>query len=138
MARSSESGLRAPLLAAAVTVVALVTFFLWWRRPDPPKIVPKAEATQAEAAKEEPREHRGYTPADPEKARAARKARDEMRERIVAALRKRTPAPAAAPAAGNAPAAARTGSAKEDLPKGSYEPAYIQKHVREDLFPLVR
>lgn len=67
-----------------------------------------------------------------------------MRTQIVSELeRKRSAAAASATAKAppreapsQAPPARAAGD--EDRPKGRYDPKYIQKHVREDMFPLMR
>lgn len=75
----------------------------------------------------------------------ARRARDAMRAQIVSELeRKRSAAAASATAKApprEAPSQAppaRAAASDEDRPKGHYDPKYIQKHVREDIFPLLR
>ncbi len=68
-----------------------------------------------------------------------------MRAQIVSELeRKRSAAAASATAKApprEAPSQAppaRAAASDEDRPKGHYDPKYIQKHVREDIFPLLR
>jgi hypothetical protein len=70
----------------------------------------------------------------------ARRARDAMREDILAALRKRD-AGVTLPVAMAAAASTRTTSAghtDDEPPHGSYEPSYIQEHFRADMFPLLK
>jgi len=125
--------LRRPLALLAAAAILGLVFFARTRAPSKPahaRSAPSAEA--APPVMEE-------VPPPPDAHAEARRARDAMREKIVEALRRRAPAPAASPAPVTTPAARRTAPASdEDLPHGHYEKSYIQKNFREDMFPILK
>lgn len=126
--------LRRPLaLLVAAALLGVVFFFFRTRAPSKParaRTAPSTEAAPSVAAE---------TPPTPEAHAEARRARDAMRAKIVEALRRRAPVPAAAPAPATTPAARRPApAADEDLPHGHYEKSYIQKNFREDMFPILK
>jgi hypothetical protein len=138
MAHDSEprSATRPILIIALIAAMAAGIWFLRGRGDTPAPTARREAKAEASAADEQPetpeeRKERGRARRDPEAERAARRARDEMRERILDALKKRNPAPA------TEPAAARPASTADE-PKGKYEPSYIQQAVRKDIFPLAR
>ncbi|HEU4412383.1 MAG TPA: sigma-70 family RNA polymerase sigma factor [Polyangiaceae bacterium] len=134
MGRATKTAAAAATLAAAAGTAVMLS------RPGPPG--PPIEAA-GQAAARGPEAATKARPGDPE----ARRARDAMREEIVASLRRReggAPAGAAAPpprAAAGAAAGARApgeaDAAETPLPRGHYEASYIQEVFREAMFPLL-
>jgi RNA polymerase sigma factor (sigma-70 family) len=122
------------LVTAAVLLVGVVG---WRTRTAPPGKVTDATRAVAPRARDE-------VPAPASAPSAlARLARDQMRDRILETLRRRSaelPGARAAPPA--APAAAHdVGPASppaDDAGPGKYDPAYIRQAVREDIFPLLK
>jgi hypothetical protein len=135
MAGVSEPRSNTPVIVVVVALALAIGGFLWWRRADKPvATAPSAEPQTTRAETEErPQRSRGKID-DPEKAAAARKARNEMRERIIEALKKKgMPTPEAA-----ARAAKPASTGDEKPARHQYEPSYIQQAVRQDIFPLVK
>jgi hypothetical protein len=96
--------------------------------PVPDAVPPAAEATAASPSPDEAR----HLDAAHE---AARKARDEKRAQILAALQRKSAASAhaSARAPANAPPAAGA-----EPPHGHYDPEYIRHVFREDMFPIMK
>jgi rRNA maturation protein Nop10 len=67
---------------------------------------------------------------------AARKARDEKRAEILAAIQRRRAA--SAPLLQKAAASASTAAAEDEPPRGHYEASYIRQVFREDMFPIMK
>jgi hypothetical protein len=130
------SGRRILAILGALAVVGLVVLVL--RRggsgsPPPPAEAPtprSAEARRGPAAEAESASRRAE----------AQRARDALREQIVAALRRRDagPPPVARSAQAAAPRPKEAPPEDEPLPSGSYEPSYIRDHFRADMFPLLK
>jgi hypothetical protein len=128
-----SSSRRVAALAGVTILAAFAALFLMRRRVDAaPPAKPSSSAAQVA---------RANTADQPvsEARREARRARDAMREDILAALKRRAAAaaPSAAPAHARPRPAAKAQEAPEE-PRGHYEPSYIQAVVREDMFPLMR
>jgi RNA polymerase sigma factor (sigma-70 family) len=125
-----------------VTVTAaalLVTAMGLWPRLSPAAKVP-ASAHSAARDVREAREvgEAGDVAAVPPAAAASghgREARDQMRNRILDAIRKRG---ATAPGEPSPEPAAQAAPPEEEKTPGRYDPSYIQEHFREDMFPLLR
>jgi hypothetical protein len=97
-------------------------------QPSVPSATPHA-AAEATTAPPSPDEARRLEAAHA----AARKARDEKRAEILAALQRKNAASAPARTPSSAPPAADA-----EPPHGHYDPEYIRKVFREDMFPLMK
>jgi hypothetical protein len=121
-------------LAITAGAVLLVVGFLTLRRGSAaPARKPAARAVAT--AEVEPEAAPAPPPSDEAHAEA-RRARDAMRREILEARRRHDAALAAAKAAAAAPHPAPAEPPVDE--PGYYEPSYIQQHVREDMFPLIK